>query len=212
MAELELDEIRRRAFRSLYENGLPEIFFGVILLIVGVSLGEGPWALPFASIAIIFSPLLLKGAQRRFVYPRMGYAGFGVRNGDEKGGIFPAMAIAFFVLLVAAFVITSVMGWRSLWGLWSTRGLPMCIGALIAIGPFAEASRFGTRRWYILGAVYLASGFLVQYLPGERHYTHIIGSQLATVGGITLIWGIAFFARFLKKYPVMEEAADDVTR
>ncbi len=212
MPEFELSEIRRRAFRSLYENGLPEIFFGVILLIVGMSLGKGPWALPFASVVVIFFPLLLKAAQRRFIYPRMGYAGFGVQNSDEKAGIFPAVAIAFIILLVAAFVITAIMGWNQLWDLWSTRGLPIYIGALIAIGPFAEASRFGTRRWYVLGAVYLASGFLVQYLPGEPHYTRIVGSQLGTVGGITLIWGIAFFARFLKKYPVMAEEVDDVAR
>ena len=37
MPELELDEIRKRALRSLYENGLPETFFGVILMIAGVS-------------------------------------------------------------------------------------------------------------------------------------------------------------------------------
>ena len=75
-----------------------------------------------------------------------------------------------------------------------------------------EASRFGTRRWYVLGAVYLASGFLVQYLPGERHYTHIIGSQLTSLGGITLVWGIALFARFLKKYPVLAEEGHDAAR
>jgi len=172
----------------------------------------GPWALPFVSVGVIFFPLLLKAAQRRFIYPRMGYAGFGVPDGDRKGWIFPAVAIAFMILLVAAFAITSVMGWKLLWNLWSTRGLPICIGALIALGPFTEASRFGTRRWYILGAVYLASGFLVQYLPGERHYTRVVGSQLTILGGITLIWGIAFFARFLKKYPVMAEEADDVAR
>jgi hypothetical protein len=212
MPEFELNEIRKRAFRSLYENGLPEIFFGVILVIVGVSLGVGPWALPFASVVIIFFPPLLKAAQRRFVYPRMGYAGFGAKDGDGKAGIFPAVAIAFIVLLVAAFVITSVMGWHSLLSLWSTRGLPVCLGALIAIGPFSEASRFGTRRWYVLGAVYLASGFFVQYVPGERHYTHIVGAQLLIVGGVTLVWGLLFFARFLKKYPVTAEEASDVAR
>lgn len=212
MPELELNEIRTRAFRSLHENGLPEIFFGVILLIVGASLTEGSWALPFAACAVVFFPALLKAVYRRQVYPRMGYASFGVRDGDGKSGIFPVVAIAFIILLVAVFIITSVMGWHSLWGLWSTRGLPVYLGALIAIGPFTEASRFGTRRWYVLGAVYLASGFLVQFLPGERHYTRIVGTQLTILGAITFIWGIVFFARFMKKYPVMAEGVDDVVR
>lgn len=86
MQEMDLKTIRQRARRSLLQDGILEIVFGIYLLAWGGALDVSSKALPFFPFALVVIPSFIKAAQKRFVYPRVGYADFGDTGGKRGGG------------------------------------------------------------------------------------------------------------------------------
>jgi hypothetical protein len=211
MQELDLKTIRQRAMRSLLQDGILEIVFGIYLLAWGVALDVNSGALPFLPFGLVFIPVIIKVVQRRFVYPRVGYADFGVANKKGAAGSVARLTASLIGLSIGVF---AVLIWKSGIGLklWSTHMLPVLVGVLVALAPLIFAFKYRVTRWYAFGALFIASGFAVQRMNPLWNHMDIIGAELEIDGGIALAAGLALFIRFLRRYPVQAAEVRDGAR
>jgi len=211
MPDLDLKTIRRRAMRSLLEDGILEILFGAYLLAWGVALDAGSRALPYFPFGLVVIPGLLRAAQKRFVYPRVGYADFGEGDGRRGGGRsarIAAMLIGVSIAALAVWIWRAGIGFEA----WSTRMLPVLVGLLLAFGPVVFAFKYGVARWHALGALFVAIAFAMRYMNPRWSYLDVIAAQLMVSGGMLLVAGLALFVLFLRRYPVQTAEAHDDAR
>ena len=211
MQELDLKTIRQRAMRSLLQDGILETVFGLYLLAWGAAIEVNSGALPFLPFGLVIIPAVIKAMQRRLVYPRVGYADFGVASEKGAAGIVARGTAAIAGLSVA---VLAVLIWRSGIGskLLSTHMLPVLVGALLALAPLVFAFKYGITRWYAFGALFIASGLAVRYLNPLWEHTDLVGVELLIDGAVALAAGLALLNRFLRRYPVQAAEVDDGAR
>lgn len=210
--EFDIKEIERRARRALFQNGILEMLFGFYLLMIGGALGMRRPAFLAGICVAVSAPVLLRAAYRRVIYPRVGYAAFGERANVAGARLLRSAALVFIVLLAAMFVVSFSLEWWSVWRVWSTRVLPVLLGALLALVPLLQAVSLGVRRAYATAAIALASGFVAPHLVARQHYAPILGAQLGFVGAVILALGIVAFIGFLRAFPPQAEEVGDVVR
>ncbi|HVO76758.1 MAG TPA: hypothetical protein VMT60_02120, partial [Candidatus Bathyarchaeia archaeon] len=209
--DLDIKTIRRRARRALLEDGILETLFGLWLVGWGAAMTVRSWVLPFTPFALVFIPVLVAAAQRRFVYPRVGYANLGSPDGRGSRSLVARGAAMLSGMLIAA---AAVWIWRlaGASSLGSARVLPVLVGALLALAPFVFAFKYGVTRWHVFAVLFVASGFVMPYLNRSRHYEDVVGMQLEIAGAVLLASGLVLFARFIRKHPVQAMEVDDGER
>lgn len=210
--EIDIKDVERRAKRVFFQNGIVEMFFGFYLLMIGGALAmRKPALIAFIAIAV-FAPAFGRAFYRRVVYPRVGYAVFDARSNVAGARLVLFGALVFVIMLVAMFVVSFSLEWWTVWRVWSTRVLPVLLGAFLALVPLLQAVSFGVRRGYAAAAIALASGFVVPHFVARQHYAPILGAQMSVVGAVMLAMGIVGFVTFLRAFPPQREGVGDVVR
>lgn len=213
---INLKEIERRAFTSTFQDGLWDIFLGLLLLNVGIGailgglLGETEMSLMFLLGSMVgltaFAGLVLLGfwAGKKFVTtPRIGRVRFGEQR---KAKMKNFRAVLFLSVLLG--VIMLILGWAA-----AGDGLPEWMAEIpipLYVWPVQTIVLFGlgayfldVTRFYAYGVLYglpLPLGILLVRntdLSGT-------GSMVITFGvtaGVMVVIGVVLFIRFLRDYP-----------
>lgn len=208
-----LDQIIQRTQRYWYQDGLPEIATGLLLLVGGflVSLAAAPHGEPDSMLALIVALLILvlatvatsavglgvqgtlEALKNRVTYPRTGYVSYRkpqprIRTPLARIGYFLALIILSGVLgAVMGYVASLIMAAGVSAWLFS---MSMVTGVWFAVLLSLMGHRYSLPRFYVLALVSLILGVLTALgdmtFVGSVVYFAVMGGVLVTSGAIVL--------------------------
>ncbi len=197
----DLKTMERKAFRSFFEDGLLELFIGLlffcsvagsILTEIGVS---HRWVYP----AIFAALLLYVWAKKSISLPRIGRAKFGPKRRVNLKKMF---AVLIAVQLVTAAVLVLVWIGRFPKGPGAGMGLILkqfAIGFVFYTVPFGAMALFLQNPRMLIPAV---AGWLYESLRGQLPHLWNGVLMFGTGGAALVILGAVMFERFIRKYPL----------
>ncbi len=206
---IDIKEMEKKAWISTFQDGLWDIYFGLLIMGIGFSWLGGFFGLPetLDVLLTLFSwdigVLLVFFVGKKYVTrPRMGFVKFGqIRKKRNKIlGLFIGLMVVF-TLITFIFTILGAFQLQ----------LPgfmvmLLIGLLFITLPFSIVAYFlQLKRLYIyalLGGFGLFTSELLVPIIGAPYH------DIITFGGIGLvitITGLTIFLKFLQKYPLKKE-------
>ncbi len=209
--QLSLKEIERKAFRSTYQDGLWDLYYGLVVICMSIfvyrpAAGYSPMNIVLALSAIAVTYVFFWAGKKFITLPRMGQVQFGAQRKKRRLTLIIVLSV---VVLIQVFLVAwQLLAWanpapgarfNSLIPDKDVMDLVVAsIGALI-VGPsmiLVAYFRDFPRGYYIAVMIALAA-FLMIYL-NKPVYPIIIGILIA-------LPGLVLFIRFLRKYPLPDE-------
>jgi hypothetical protein len=204
----ELKELEKKAWRSNFQDGLWDIYFG--LLFIGIGIYTIPQLFGFDNtfglvmILMIWdlsSVALFIIGKKLIAIPRIGFARFSKKRVIKK--IKLTIFLSFMVGLNVVFLLLPFSGLNIKLDAFKTM---LIVGTLFLTLPICVIAYFlQFERLYLIGIM----GGLGLSITGLLH--PIVDSPLhiiltfCPIGCIITTWGIVIFIRFLKAYPLPKE-------
>ena len=201
---VDVEKIERRTVRSFYDDGLFEVAFGLIFLVLGAYF-FAETALPAGSalraalsalfvLVIISAGFIVNRVVRflkvRITYPRTGYVAFKTKERSPRRRLASGITGA----LVGA-------GTAALLGLSPSARthLPVINGLVLALVAFFVARKAGVVRLYALAAVSVIAGFAVTAAGvGDMRGVTVV---YAVFGASLIVSGLAALVVYLRRSP-----------
>jgi hypothetical protein len=212
---IDLKELERKAFRSTFQDGLWDIFLGLLLL----NMGGGPvlggselsplWSMVILTVFVGLIFLVFWAGKKYVTTPRMGSVEFGAQR---KSRLKVVRVVLFLSVLVG--VLMALWGW----GAWSGKlpyllaelPIPVYVWAVQCVVVFSIAAYFmDVTRFYFYGVLY-ALAFPLGILLAENtdlRGAYSMAITFGSAGGIMVLIGAVLFVRFLRRYPLPKERA-----
>jgi len=200
---MNLKEIEKKAYRSTFEDGLFDIFYGCLMILFGVTplLDHFNVPAPIKYLPIFLIILIIVIGKRKVTIPRMGIVKFGSKRKENRKKVIIISLVAVIItnsilILIISNIITSDE--LKQFGDYTT---PVIIGIFITIVLSLKAYFLDFKRLYLyailLGAGISIAEILYPYVgsPMDGIYAFCI-----TGSGI-LIYGSYLLSVFLKNYP-----------
>jgi len=209
MAEnVDLKSLERKAYRSIFEDGLWDLFIGLIILSLGLSTFlssilnlDDLWIAVIPTLILNINALLIFILGKKFItIPRLGIVKFGPKRKSKQQKL-RLFLFAFFILNVVLLILpfTDLVN--------SINFEPIIIALIIGLGaitlPFVVVAYFlDFTRLYIYAFLAGLGFFLTEVLYP------FVGAPLDTLlpfgitGAAIVIIGLYYFIRFLKRYPL----------
>ena len=207
---IDLKSLEKKAYRAVFNDGLWDLFIGLIILSMGLSTLLGSLLnlpeflntiIPVLVLNIIAFLVFYLG--KKFItIPRIGFVKFGPKRKSKQQKLK--------LILFAFFILNIILLFLPFTGLISNIPLkPLLLTLILGMGvltfPFCVVAYFldFTRLYYY--AFFAGLGFFLT----ELLYP-IVGSPLDTLfsygitGVVIVVIGLYYFIRFLKKYPLSE--------
>jgi len=197
-----LERIEQQTKRAMTRDGTTEMQFGLVLVIFGILFYlQTPLAALGALFPIALAPLT-RWLRRRLVHPRIGYAAVSKQKAPFRGIFWTAIG-AIVVLLAAFGIFAAIAGIDRGRDLWLGYFVPVFGGCLLAIGPWVIARTYSLARWYVAALLFPLGGVVLP-IAGIAYGYRALSLELGVVGGLALLYGLALFTTFLRRYPVIE--------
>jgi hypothetical protein len=215
-SKLNLKELERKAFRSTYQDGLWDVYMGLVVVCMAFFIyrpatGYSPKNIFLLLLAFVFSYLIFWAGKKFITVPRMGQVTFGPHRKQKLRTL--AIILGALILVQAVVVLITTTGWlnagfgaklSSLLGENSLERILVATLGSLFVGPsmllIAFFNDFG--RGYYIGVLMALAVFLM-ILLNQPLYPLLIGLLI-------IIPGIVLFVRFLQRYPLPgAEAADE---
>ena len=210
-AQLNLKKLERKAFRSTYQDGLWDLYFGLIVICMSIFVyrpasGYSPLNIVMALCAMGVAYLLFWVGKKYITVPRMGQVRFGAQRKKRKLTMIIVLSVV--VLVQVAFLAFQLAAWANPeLGAKLNEFLPgrdvmdlaiASVGALF-VGPSMILVAYfkDFPRGYLIAILIALAVFLMIYL-NRPIYPIIIGVLIALPGVVLLV-------RFLQKYPLHRE-------
>ncbi len=210
-AELNLKEIELKAFRSTFQDGLWDIYMGLVVMCMAAFIyrpasGYSPWNIVLCVVSFFAAYILFFLGKHFITVPRMGRVRFGAMRKRKSRDL--AIILGAFVLLQVVMVWNTAGGWFSP-GLRALRGgslpegestLPLvaAIGSMmVGVSMIVVAYFSDFPRGYYIAILMALAVFLMIYL-NQPIYPLVIGGLIIVPGAVLLV-------RFLKAYPPRRE-------
>ena len=213
--QLDLKELERKAFRATYQDGLWDLYFGLIVVCMSIFIyrpasGYSPLNIVLALCAFGVAYGLFWAGKKFITLPRMGQVQFGAKREMRKRTLIIVLSVvvAIQVVLVALQLVawanpevgarfSSLIRDRNVMDL-----VVASVGALI-VGPSMILVAFfrDFPRGYFIAVMIALAVFLMIYL-NQPVYPIIIGALIA-------LPGLVLFVRVLRNYPLQREEALD---
>jgi hypothetical protein len=211
--QLDLKELERKAFRSTYQDGLWDLYFGLIVICMSVfvyrpSSGYSPLNIILALCAMGVAYTLFWAAKKFITLPRMGQVRFGAKREMRKRTLVIVLSVV--VLIQVGFLAFQLLAWKNpelgakLNSFLPDRNLMdmivASVGALF-VGPSMIVVAYfkDFPRGYYIAVMIALAVFLMIYL-NQPIYAIIIGVLIA-------LPGLVLFVQFLRTYPLNQVEA-----
>jgi hypothetical protein len=208
MNQINLKELERKAFRSTYQDGLWDLYYGLIVTCMSIFVyrpesGYSPLNIVLAMSAMGAAYILFWAGKKFITLPRMGQVKFGARR--KKRRLTMVIALSITVLIQVAFFVFTLLVWSNpelgakLKGIIPDGNVMdlvvASVGALF-VGPSMVLVAYFTDfpRGYFI-ALMMALAVFLMILLNRPIYAIIIGVVIA-------LPGVVLFVRFLQKYPL----------
>jgi hypothetical protein len=211
---MNLKEIERKAFRSFFQDGLWDIFLGVLMILMGL----GPWLggkmesgeIKFASVAVIMGILILIAlaavlgfnlAKKYITTPRLGMAHFSAprrRKIKNLRVVLYAAAVIGLIIFIAVLVAADRL---------PTWMIPAGVFTLVCLASFSLGAYYLDFPRLHLYGVFFGFAFPVNIWLNELFNMATFLYVYGALACVMIVIGLVYFFRFLKKYPLhrMEE-------
>ena len=203
--QIDLLEIKKKAYRNSQQDGLMEAMMGLILMTFGGFFYSPIFA--FYILLIIFSGRIVEFVRRRYTYPRIGFVKF--HEEDSKDALTGVLLFELAVIVII-FTLISIFGDvtdYSQWAKWS----PLFFG-MILVGPFAHAaSKSESVRYTGYAILSLILGVFFSLRVFGSGCTGLI-LYLVFIGVFLVLSGLVIFITFLRKYPKPEKEVSGVIK
>jgi hypothetical protein len=196
-----LEELERRAYRSTFADGLYDIPFGLVFLILAwIPALETAGISRFYSYGLFIFPILVSWLGKRHItMPRLGTVEFGPKRKSRSHFLFwtGAVIVVLTLPLVPMIIVRGLPGGLA----WMT--IAVFVAPLAAIGVFI----MDYPRLYVYAALLLAgvveAEFLLKYIGTPFNALVSFG-----VPGLGIVaYGATLLCGFIKKYPVQSREA-----
>jgi len=186
--ELDLKALEKRVYTSFHQDGIIDIFVGLLLFVDGLLMLSGNAAFVGVAVVIVF---LILPVKRVITVPRIGMAKFSPARNSQltKFGL---------MLLIGGalvFMIFALRGSSSVLTQWMREYFDLVFGVMFALLAGAAAILTGLKR-YIGYVVEILIIFTVGYL-----FNWPFPVALSITGALVSLSGVVTFIRFLQKYP-----------
>jgi len=214
MSRITLKELERKAFRSTYQDGLWDLYFGLIVICMSIFLyrpatGYNPLNIVLMLISLIGAYALFWAGKRFITLPRMGQVKFGEKRARRKKTMFIVLGAV--VLIQVVFLVIQFISWRNPeFGdmlntfLQEKNAMDLAVATIgsLFVGPsmILIAYFIDFPRGYFI-AVMMALAVFLMILLNQPIYSIIIGILIAVPGAV-------LFVRFLRKYPLQGKDSD----
>ena len=200
---VEQSKLARQTYRFAEQDGLTEIFAGVMLLTMGAVSGTRVGTGLVIFVLLFGAPALFR-LRSRISYPRIGYAKLPPEPPTKLAAGILGFKAAVIVLTAIMMAIFGDVSDTDSWYRWS----PAFV-SLILIGMFNfVASKTGSRRYYVFAGLSVAAGLALALIPFASRTTGLV-IYCSAMGVMFLLGGIMKFITFLRKYPKpVEEPVD----
>ena len=205
--EIDLKGLEKRAWRSTFQDGIWDIYFGMIFLGMAVASIGNLFGLPselgsmiilicWYSIAVLFLFL----GKKFITIPRMGFVKFGAKRKKIKKRLLGFLIIN--LLLAFLFLFVNMSGIFTLLNI-EDLARPLVIGLLLITVPLSILAYFLEYHRLYLYAIFFGLGFFFS----ELLYP-LLGSPLdlflsiGSIGIAVIFIGFVYFIRFLRKYSI----------
>jgi hypothetical protein len=187
MDAIDIGGIERKAWQSYHEDGLMDIAFGLLLLLVfvGSSADSFHWG---AIVALLLVGPALALAKRLVTAPRLGSVEFGEERRSRKRRVVLVIA-----LLVSATMLVPIVVGGDAWLHEHVTFVSAALGIWVFAAFAAVAFWLQLARIYVVGLLF----------GGAFTATELLNTPLPLLaaGTIVLISGIARLAAFVRRYP-----------
>jgi hypothetical protein len=206
--QLNLKEIERRAFRSTYQDGLWDLYFGLIVICVSFFIyrpasGYSPMNIILMTCTMVVAYGLFWAGKKFITLPRMGQVRFGEQRKKRRRTMI--IVLGALVLIQVVFLSLQLWAWanpemgKNINRFLADKNIMdlavASIGALmVGTGMLLAAFFTDFPRGYYIALMFSLAVFLMIYL-NQPVYPIIIGILIAIPGLVLLV-------RFLKKYPL----------
>ncbi len=214
MNQINLKELERKSFRSTYQDGLWDIYLGLIVICMSIFLyrpvtGYSPLNMLLMLASMVVAYILFWAGKRFITLPRMGQVKFGEKRARRKKTMILVLGLV--VLIQAAFLVVQLVGWRNPeFGaklnafLHEKDAMDLAVATLgsLLVGPSMILVTYfrDFPRGYFIAVMIALAVFLMIYL-NQPIYPIIIGILIG-------VPGVVLFLRFLQKHPLHREKAD----
>ena len=206
--KIDLTEIEKKTWRSTLEDGILDIYFGILVLGLGIGMSLSP-VLPnpldfFITFIFIGIGLFFFLTAKKFITkPRLGVVKFGFKRKGRKLKTLVVLSINLIILLIL-YIIRFTNPELKLEFPGILDGL--ILGLLFITAPVCFAAYFlQYPRFYLFGFLVGLSFFLSDlfsiFIP-EPFDTLIV---FILISGIIIIIGIRYLIKFLQKYQLLKE-------
>ncbi len=204
----DLQQTRQKLYNTMSLDGIADITAGLALLALGGQIFfDAPY---FLFVIVLLGPLMVT-VRKRIVYPRLGYCDVDSTSGDQRADPRMKQLIVGTLALGVAIGIVKALG-GSLPAFIENNAL-VVVGLLVAVAVAAIGVHTGIRRLHLYAAALLAlvgHGALREYptADGMDLVRMALGAHVMLFGAFALLAGLLVLARFLKRFPVEEDAGD----
>lgn len=211
MNQINLKELERKTFRSTYQDGLWDIYFGLIVICMSFffyrpATGYSPLNILLMLASMVIAYLLFWVGKKFITLPRMGQVKFGEKRARRKKTMMLILGVVVFIQ--AAFLVIQLVGWKNPeFGaklnafLQEKNVMDLAVATVgsLFVGPsiILIAYFMDFSRGYFIAVMMALAVFLAIYL-NQPIYPIIIGISIA-------VPGVVLFLRFMQKYPLHKE-------
>lgn len=204
---LDLKAIERKAFRSVHQDGLWDIYIGGLLLVLSTMFsipdsGEGELTtlgLAMLGVAIVFA--LFQLGKKYITVPRMGQVRFGPER--QKRKITLAWIMSAFVLVTLGMFLYSLYVWN----------IADAGQVIVSISPSLERAIVASLAALIAGVSMIVTsyfkefirGYYIALLMGVGFFFTILFDTITPMivaGALILLPGLVLFVNFLRQHPL----------
>jgi len=203
---IDLKELERKAYRSFFEDGIWDVYLGLMLLAMGggpalLALGASlVWAAIVPLTVVLLGMLAFFGGKRYLTVPRLGAVQFGPARTLRRKKTSLVLACS----VVVGIALLALSATRSLPSL-GLAGVPtvaiiFAANCVIVFSLGAYYLDFG--RLYVYGLLYaLAFPFAVVLAESWGAAAGFLTAYLLSAAPMLLV-GVSLFIRFLRQYPI----------
>ena len=209
--QLNLKELERKAFRSIYQDGLWDLYFGLIVVCMSLFIykpasGYSPLNIILMLCSMGVAYTLFWAGKKYITLPRMGQVQFGEQRKKRRMTMILVLSVVVLIQIVFISIqmvgrASPVMGAKLNSFLQERDGMDLAVASVgsLFVGPsmILIAYFIDFPRGYYIAIMMSLAVFLMIYL-NQPLYPILIGLLI-------ILPGIYLFVRFLQKYPLRKE-------
>ncbi len=205
MSQIDLKELERKAFRANFQDGVWDIYLGLLLLLLGGSpalaktgLSEGWLAVILAVVAVVIV-LAFMGAKKFVVTPRLGVVKYGPKREKKRKTVTLILSLSALLGVVMFFAARPAIGLAQTWELpgWAVIAGVFGIQSIVVFSLGAYFLDYS--RAYLYGWFYALALPITFWLMDAGIYVPVGALLFAAV---MILMGTVLFVRFLRDYPL----------